>query len=68
MADLTKARVLKILRSSPDAALFVWHGEVYLDDGNGAVMISPSILCALYRDGKGEIAPSPDNGAIWHAR
>lgn len=54
--------------STPEAAIYVWHGEVYLDDGDGAVMISPSILCALYRDGTGEIAPDPDNAAIWRAR
>ncbi len=65
---MTKSQVSKILKSNPNAAIYVWHGEVYLDDGKAARMISPSILCALYRDGAGEIAPSADNTSIWVAR
>jgi hypothetical protein len=65
---MTKAEVLKILRSNPDAAIYVWHGEVYLDDGDGARMIQPSVLCELYRDGAGDIAPlSPANLSIYVA-
>ena len=65
---MTKAKVLKVLRSNADAAIYVDRGEVYLDDGKACRMISPSILCALYRDGKGEIAPDPQNTSIWQAK
>ena len=65
---MTKAKVLKVLRSNPDAAIYFDRGEVYLDDGDAVRMISPSIVCALYRDGRGEIAPDPQNPCIWQAR
>lgn len=64
---MTKARALKVLRSNPDAAIYVWHGEVYLDDSNAVRMISPSILCSLYRDGRGEIAPMAGDPSIYVA-
>jgi hypothetical protein len=65
---MTKARVLKVLKGNANAAIYAWHGEVYLDDGTAARMISPSIFCALYRDGAGEIAPADASNSIWMAR
>lgn len=65
--DVTQAKVLKVLKSNPNAAIYCWHGEVYLDDGKATRMISPSILCALYRDGQGEIAPTDETNSIWMA-
>jgi hypothetical protein len=64
---MTKAQVRKILQSNDDAALYLWHGEVYLDDGKAVRMISPSILCALYRDGRGEIAPIDATNSVYQA-
>lgn len=64
---MTKAKALKVLLSNPDAAIYLWHGEVYLDDGSSARMISPSVFCALYRDGAGEIAPTDASNSIYMA-
>lgn len=64
---MTKAQVLTVLRSNENAAIYVDRGEVYLDDGDAVRMISPRMLCALYRDGRGEIAPDPQNASIWLA-
>jgi hypothetical protein len=61
---MTQAQVRKILRSNPDAAIYCWHGEAYLDDGVAARMISPSILCAL--NTAGVIVPTdPNNASVW---
>lgn len=62
---MTKTKALKVLQGNENAAIYVWHGEVYLDDGKGARMISPSIFCALYRDGAGEIAPTDESNSIY---
>jgi hypothetical protein len=64
---MTQAQVRKALESNPNAAIYVWHGEVYLDDGRAARMISPSIFCALYRDGAGEIAPIDATNSVYMA-
>ena len=64
---MTQAQVSKVLSTNPNAAIYLWHGEVYLDDGKAARMISPSILCAL--NAAGVIAPAdPANASIWLAR
>jgi hypothetical protein len=64
---LTKSQVRKIVRTNPNAALYIWHGQVYLDDGEAVQMISPSILCAL--NVEGVIAPTdPQDASIWLAR
>ena len=64
---MTQAQVRKVLKSNPNAAIYLWHGEVYLDDGESARMISPSILCAL--NTAGIIAPTdPSDASIWLAR
>jgi hypothetical protein len=50
---MTKYQVLKTLRSNEDAAVYLWRGETNLDEGESARMISPSIFCKLFRDGRG---------------
>lgn len=63
---MTKAQVSKVLKSNANAAIYLWHGEVYLDDGKAARMIAPSILCDL--NTAGVIAPTdPSNASIWLA-
>jgi hypothetical protein len=61
---MTKYQVLKTLRSNEDAAVYLWRGETYLDDGESARMISPSIFCKLFRDGRGEIVATETPGVF----
>jgi hypothetical protein len=64
---MTQAQVRKVIKSNPNAAIYLWHGEVYLDDGKATRMISPSILCAL--NVAGVITPTdPQNASVWLAR
>ena len=64
---MTQAQVRKVMMSNPHAAIYIWHGEVYLDNGRSVRMISPSILCAL--NAAGVIAPTdPSDASIWLAK
>jgi hypothetical protein len=64
---MTKAAVLKTLKGNKNAAIYVWHGKTYLDDGKACRAISPSVFVALYRDGTGEIAPTDASNSIYMA-
>lgn len=65
---MTKGAVIKTLRSNEDAAIYVWHGETYLDDGESVQMIPVRVFCALYRDGCGDITPIDDSNSVYQAK
>jgi hypothetical protein len=64
---LTTRQVASILEApDSDAALYVWHGQVFLDTGNRCQLLQngPAILCSLSKRHK--IAPlNPNDASVW---
>jgi len=48
---MKQAQIRKVLKSNPNAAIYLWHGETYLDDGDAVQMIAPSEFIKLRRAG-----------------
>lgn len=61
---MTKRQVRREMRANEDAAIYLYRGEVYFDDGDSVQMISASILCDLSREGF-IVASDPSNASIW---